>query len=194
MVSKLPFLPDEFHFAIASVAARAAQLDHHIEQAISQALMDRCQTSRFLLSNVSPDRLVDLLRCLLVDVLPLEEVHIKSLFEKIKQARQSRNEIMHWLWAQTDDPNRITMARIRPHEATKTVKKTVAQIQSIADSMLDAVGGLIDIGKKVEVLQEQTWRDKSELLTLRQRLASTSEPNPSSLFGLLGHLPPPSRE
>jgi hypothetical protein len=31
MPKKLPFLPDEHHYAIAHVATRAAQLDHVIE-------------------------------------------------------------------------------------------------------------------------------------------------------------------
>jgi hypothetical protein len=39
MPKKLPFLPDEHHYAIAHVATRAAQLDHVIEVCVDAQMV-----------------------------------------------------------------------------------------------------------------------------------------------------------
>lgn len=61
MTNKLPFIPEEFHYAIANVAARASQLDHMIEHSIEVMFGDMHNTAEFILKRgMSGDRLTEL--------------------------------------------------------------------------------------------------------------------------------------
>jgi hypothetical protein len=70
MPNKLPFLPDDHHYAIANVAVVAAQLDHMIEATIETALLDRKSTAEFMMKNLGADRVVGLLKAVLLDMAP----------------------------------------------------------------------------------------------------------------------------
>jgi len=48
MPDKLPLLPDEHHYAIAHVAARAAQLDHAIELAVVAQMANLRDAAKYL--------------------------------------------------------------------------------------------------------------------------------------------------
>ncbi|MCH8999509.1 MAG: hypothetical protein IID48_14780 [Proteobacteria bacterium] len=136
MVEKLPYLPDEHHYAIAAVAARAAQLDHHIEHAISCCLIDHPKTAEFALKNLSADRVVGLLKAVLLDMPPRNPEKIEDLISKIMKLRSERNELLHWLWGKSDEADKAAYSSIRPFREKQTKEKTAAEIQEIAEGML----------------------------------------------------------
>jgi hypothetical protein len=103
---KLPFLPDEHHYAIAHVATRAAQLDHAIELCVSAQMGSHRKAAEHLIKNLDTHRLVDLLRVLLQDNFPTRVSEIETLIQEIKAARAERNEVLHWLWVRTQIPQK----------------------------------------------------------------------------------------
>jgi hypothetical protein len=145
MVDKLPFLPDEHHYAIAAVATRSAQLDHSIEVTLYLALLKSPRTAEFLLKNLSQDRIVDLLSAVLTDAVPKSATAIDALIAEIKNVRKERNEILHWLWGKSEgDLQTAVHTTFRPFREERTTSKTAADIQSVADRALEAVKQLID--------------------------------------------------
>jgi hypothetical protein len=139
MRSKLPFLPDDHHYAIANVAARSAQLDHYIELTIQCALRDHEQTARFALKNLGQDRVVGLMEAVLLDVEPKAEAGIKSVIAEINRLRTARNEILHWLWGKTEDPDIARHATLRPFREPRHANKTAAEVQAVADDLMKVI-------------------------------------------------------
>jgi hypothetical protein len=165
MVDKLPFLPDEHHFAIAAVATRSAQLDHHIEFVINLAFLDRQHAAKFILKNLNGERMVGLLGAALHDVVPTHGESIDSLIAEINRRRGERNEILHWLWGKSDgDPGSAIHATIRPFRESRSSTKTAGQIQAVADAMLEIIRTLLK------------WQDFISHIRLGSPLQGTSEP------------------
>lgn len=104
MPKKLPFLPDEHHYAIAHVATRAAQLDYAIEYAVNAQMRSHIETAEHLIKRLDTNRLVELLDALLRDNFPARLSEIEKLIEDIKTARAERNEILHWIWGEGRRP------------------------------------------------------------------------------------------
>lgn len=146
MVEKLPFLPDEHHYAIAAVATRSSQMEHHIEHTIYIAFLLQNNTAEFLLKNLGADRIVGLLRAKMLDMMPNEEEKITKLFSEIKRVRNERNEIMHWIWGKTEDPQTAQHATIRPYRKQIEKTKSAEDIQKIADDMLNVSKALVRWG------------------------------------------------
>lgn len=138
MTYKLPFLSDEHHFAIANVAARAAQLDHHIEFAIQVLMDEQANAAKHLLKNMNSDRLVGYLEGLLLDRFPDQSSMIEDRFKKIVEARRGRNELLHWLWGTTEEPGTMKIARIRPYHEDREASRTTSDIMALAAEMLNA--------------------------------------------------------
>src|SRR5262245_5376417 len=120
MPKKLPFLPDEHHYAIAHVATRAAQLDYAIEYCVSAQM----RSHKHLIKRLDVNRLVDLLGPLLRDNFPTRLSEIEKLIEDIKAARAERNEVLHWIWGQADDPGTATLKSHRIYREKQTRTKT----------------------------------------------------------------------
>lgn len=139
MVDKLPYLSDEHHYAIAAVAARAAQLDSIIEISIASLLLAVPKTSAFVLKNMNGDRYVGLLEQMLLDLIPQREAIIKAAFERVGKLRTERNEILHWIYGVSDDPALARYTSIRPHRQPQERSKTAEEIQAVANEMLDLV-------------------------------------------------------
>ena len=59
MPKKLPFLPDEHHYAIAHVATRSAQLDHMVERSVDIQMMSQQRAAEYLIKHLDLNRLVD---------------------------------------------------------------------------------------------------------------------------------------
>jgi hypothetical protein len=144
MVDKLPFLSDDHHYAIAAVAARSAQLDTQIETTIAHiiagSVMER--TSEFILKNMNGDKYVGLLNSLLIDLYLGDEEKqalIKKVFERVKDLRTQRNEILHWICGKSDDPTHSKHVSIRPHRETREKTLTAQEILAVAKEMLDLV-------------------------------------------------------
>jgi hypothetical protein len=148
MVDKLPFLSDDHHYAIAAVAARAAQLDAMIEASISILLNSVPKTSKFILKNMNGDKYVGLLEQMILDLSSERGAITAKAFERIKAVRGERNEVLHWLWGKSDDPTIGKYVSQRPHRERQERTKTAKEIQAIADEMLRltlVISGLLSL-------------------------------------------------
>jgi len=81
---KLPFLPDEHHYAIAHVATRAAQLDHAIEFCVDAQMGSHREAAEYLIKSLDTPRLIGLLRVLLQDNFPTRVSEIEALIKRSK--------------------------------------------------------------------------------------------------------------
>ena len=156
-MSKLPFMSENHHFAIASVAVRAAQLDNYIELLISVVLWTREHTCRFLLKNLNGDKYVDLTKHLLLDSVPNHQADIEEIFSKIKELRNERNELLHWLWGKSEDITVAKYAQIRPFRERKIKTKTAVQIQIIAEDFLLMINLLMAWMEYVQEAQQPSF-------------------------------------
>jgi hypothetical protein len=172
MADKLPFLSDEFHFAIASVAARSAQMEHHIELAIAQLLQGKDNTARFVLKNLGQDRIVKFYQALLLDEFPEDKEAIDALISLVEDLRRERNEILHWLWGKTDDASTAVNATLRPFRDEKRKYRTAADIGLIADGMLSAVGYMTRWMELYNQRNTKSWLQKLSLPVPPNSLAS----------------------
>jgi len=161
MVDKLPFLSDEHHFAIAAVAARAAQLDNQIEHGIYTFLGDHHGAGAFLLNNLPSVKLLGLLNRLIADDYPGDEADIDDLFQRIAAARKQRNKLLHWVWGQSDDPSKAKAARVPPHKAREEQHWSSAEIAAVAGDLLSLTNELdIWIGRQWERIFPPLARDE----------------------------------
>src|SRR5262245_48718866 len=144
MPKKLPFLPDEYHYAIAHVATRAAQLDYAIEFAVNaQMMFFHGRAAEYLIKTLDKSRLVDLLRALLLDKFPTREAEIETLIQEIKGARAERNEILHWIWGvDPDDPTRARLGSKQLIREDRAKTKTADEVYALAERLLAAVHAL----------------------------------------------------
>jgi hypothetical protein len=143
MTTKLRFLPDDHHFAIANVAVRSSQLDHHIEATIDALLHDAHHTAHFVLHNLGTDRLVDLLGALLKDRFPKDHKTIETLISEIKKARRARNDFLHQIWGPMDAEGFAMRASFRPHREETFFPTTAEEIQKGADALMQCTKALI---------------------------------------------------
>ena len=197
MRDKLPFLPDDHHYAIAHVATRAAQLDHTIEYCIDIQFSPRGETSKFLIKNMDTNRLVSLLHVVLLENFPEKTGTINAMMGDIITARKERNEILHWLWGKGEDDTLARHGSMRPHREETSKTKTAEQIYEVAGLMLDASIALTRLNenwiKKLYVSDRAVpSSDTPAPPTPPERSASTSGPDQPKTGGLLDHLLQPS--
>jgi hypothetical protein len=145
-------------------------------------------TAEYLLKNLSADRLVQLLKCLLLDRFPDFEKDINDLLATITAKRQERNEVLHWLWGKADAPDTAVMTTIRPFRDERVKHKTARELRELAQEMLNAVVAL------TVYLHHASSPEEPEL-----PLPSLHSPLPSKgdlkdSLGLLGRPQMPSQE
>jgi len=190
MVDKLPFLPDEHHYAIAAVAARAAQLEATIETSISILLAATEKTSAFILKNMNGDKYVGLLKQMLLDLSPAREDIINKAFPRIAAARTERNEILHWLWGKSEKPSAAKYTSLRPHREQQERSKTAAEIQAVADELLElslVISALVTLSAKLRpspytpgptvLVADSTWQQMLDLFQSGQSLRRPPAPS-----------------
>ena len=161
MPTKLPHITDDHHFAIANVAGRAAQMDVQIEKTIAAGLMRQPKTAKYLLKNLGADRIVGLLKAMLLDTFPEEADQIDALNKTILELKADRNGILHWTWIPGRKPGTSISATARPFREFRYNEMSAGQIQVIADDMFAVARGLIE------------WQD-----ALRKRLVPPSPGKP----------------
>ncbi len=179
MDMKLPFLPDEHHYAIASVAARSAQLDHHIELMVQIALLSHQNTAEFALRNLGADRVVGLLRATLLDLAPDQADIIEALVVEIARLRGERNEVMHWLWSKSDEDDKAIHGTLRPFRTPQKKTKTAKEVHAIAEGMVEVVKSLSDWHDLVLEGPRSTWLDKLSPQPPRPNLGGPLSPRRS---------------
>jgi hypothetical protein len=200
MPDKLPFLPDEHHYAIAHVASRAAQLDHQIEFSVFTQFYPRHETSKYLLKNLDSNRLVNLLHALLRDNFKDRSTLIDAMMKDIAEARRERNEILHWLWGKGEDDTIARHGTSRPYRSEESKTKTAQQIYDVAALMLDATIALNRLDTEylkrygMDPASLPALPDTPEPPTLPPHSASPETAGHSEDGGLLDPPPPPSPE
>jgi hypothetical protein len=143
MATKLPFLSDDHHFAIANVAAHAATLDQIIDRLV-YLTVEPDLVSEFLVKNISVDRLVDVLRLALVAELKNYASLIDRMFGRLKAARTERNRVLHWLHETTESPDIVRFTDKRAGREQNPKDYTAKDIQKIADTMQDSYDELVE--------------------------------------------------
>ena len=143
MPTKLPHLTDDQHFAIANVAGRAAQMDVQIEKTIVAGLRQQPKTAEYLLKNLGADRIVGLLKTVLLDTFPKKKDPIDALNKTIRELKADRNEILHWTWIPGQKPETSISATARPFREFRYNEMSADQIQVIADDMLAVTRALL---------------------------------------------------
>jgi hypothetical protein len=143
MSTKLPFLSDDHHFAIANVAVRVGQMEWHIENLIHNALFKQPKTAEVALKNLGADRLVTFVSAVLHDSFPEFTAEIDSLESEINRIKTERNEILHWIWGKSEKPETAIHISARPFRAHLQKKKTALDIQKVADDALEAVKAIV---------------------------------------------------
>jgi hypothetical protein len=136
MVTKLPYLSDDHHFAIANVAAQAAELDLVLDSAVYLTIQPE-QVSLYLVKNLGPDRLVEILKLALIAELPNYKNNISALFDRIKKCRRQRNEVLHWMHEAADSKDIVRFVDQRRGREPKPKDMTAKDIQQIADETQD---------------------------------------------------------
>jgi hypothetical protein len=185
MIDKLPFLSDDHHTAITSLALRVSQLEHHLEFLIWSMMIRQSNAAQVILKTMNADKIVMLAEALLNDAFPLDSDAIKKLFTDIRATRTERNEILHWLWAKTEDDLVAKHASIRPFREERSKTKTAQQISDSAQLALDLIGKLVDFDRRIF----QKWdAEKPSPETLFGQLFQSSSPE-SSFQGLLSGKP-----
>jgi hypothetical protein len=198
MRGKLPFLPDEHHYAIAHVATRAAQLDHAIEFSVMVQMMPHRETAQFLIKGLDINRLIGLLHTLLRENFPDECAITDGMMKDVGDARRERNEILHWLWGKGDDETTAKHGSMRPYRPDVTKTKTAEQIYSVADTMLLATMALHKLDQRrldqlnIDFDLARSLLDTPEQQAPPEHSASPENPDPPEAPGLLGPQPPPS--
>ncbi len=144
MVKKFPHLSDDFHFAIANVAAYSSRLEYHIERTIHKALADKPETAEYLLKNTGSDRLVGLLKALLLDAFPEEVDQVERLISLIKSARKERNAVFHNTWITGATPETSISVSSRPFREFRHKEMKPEQVQEIADDLHQAARALLE--------------------------------------------------
>jgi hypothetical protein len=200
MPDKLSFLPDEHHYAITSVVARAAQLDHSIMYAVMAQLVRQQELGKWLLLNVDINRLVNALHAALRDNFPTETEQMDSLVQRVKAARSERNDIMHWLWGASDDDT-LFMQTMRPYKNEPPPKrKTAKDIYALAAELLNLTAALNAIDQRhfakvnTELSQQRALLETLDRQILPARWALPETTDQPGGLGLLGLLPQPSQE
>jgi hypothetical protein len=118
-------------------------MDYHLEVTVAKALEKQPKTAEFLLKNLSMDRVVALLKSLLLDLLPEEEEAIQNLIAEIADLRSDRNEILHWSWRPGETEETAMSTSLRPFREFRYASKKASEIQEVADQMQNAAHALM---------------------------------------------------
>jgi len=193
MIDKLPFLPDEHHYAITAVTARSAALDHMIDFTIAGLMVGRKNTAAFMLRQVGTDRLVNLLGALMSDIFPDRQDDITALISKIANLRRERNEVTHWLSTKTDDPTIAKFQNLRPFRNPVPAKlKSAADVEKISQGLLECTAeldGWLSRGNNkltkdvralalLETLVQQARRERLASLLAQDQPEMPEQPSP----------------
>ena len=164
MTTKLPFLSDDHHFAIANVAVHSATLDQTIDRLVYLTILPH-SVAEFLVKNTPPDRLVEILRLTFVAELAQHSALIDALFGQIKKSRSDRNHVLHWLHESTEKPDVVRFARFADKRGGRKASPkdyTASDIQKIADTMAESSGELLDWWNLYNWRCAARWRDTPE--------------------------------
>lgn len=137
-------LPVKHQIAIASIATEAARLEYHIEHTIHLALYDQRTTAEYLLKSLAGDRLVGLLKALLLDAVPEEKQKVDNLIAEIRELKLDRNTILHWTSIRTEKPDEIIFASVRPFREFQCALRTAPDILAVSSRLESASRALME--------------------------------------------------
>lgn len=147
-ITKIPFLTDAHHFALANVMVRSSQLEHHIEMTIETLMDGQENSAKFLLKNLGGDRIAGFLLELLKDArLPtITDAEATKLVTEIKRVRDERNSLMHLAWGSSDLPGQAVQGDYRPFRERRRRNVSAAFVETIASDLSAACLELVDVG------------------------------------------------
>ena len=95
------------------------------------------------MKNLGSDRVVKLLKAILLDTAPDETEQVENLIREIDDLRTQRNEILHRTWIPGLREGEAISASARPFREFRWAPKTPDQIQETADLMVNVVHALM---------------------------------------------------
>ena len=110
-------------------------MDVQIENTIAAGLRQQPKTAEFVLKNLGANRIVDLLKAILLDGFPDEADQIDALIKTILELKADRNGILHWTWIPGLSPETSISATARPFREFRYNEMDAGQIQVIADDL-----------------------------------------------------------
>ena len=131
-------MSDDVHSAIASVAASAALMDRHLDTAIAHLLLGKEATARFLLKTLAHDQLPGLYQALLFDEFPESERQIADLIGLIEELRKEREDMLDWLWSETEAEATSSDVAMGSFRASRTKYQTLEAISVVAAGLTRA--------------------------------------------------------
>lgn len=175
-MKSLPYLLDEHLIAIAHVAIRSAQLEHSIEIGVSALFGTQRATAKAILTESHSNKLVGLLRTLLLDIFRFETDGIEPMINRVHKARRRRNDVMHYVWGRADERGKALAVQVRPFREPKDLAMTAAEIGEVADELLAA---------SIEVM-EWTERGMDRVLPKSSPNRLLQQPQPLGLLSPSG--------
>jgi len=79
----------------------------------------------------------------LLDAAPEYEQEIEKLDAEIKRLRSERNDIMHWIWGESEGSDAAFHISARPFRKHQMSTKTADQIKKIAHETVEAIEALL---------------------------------------------------
>ena len=136
-------------------------------------MLNQPKTAEFLLKNLGSDRVVGVLKSILLDVAPEEEPRITNLIKTIVDLRTERNKILHWTWSKGLEDDEAISASARPFREFHYSSKKARQIQQSADEMANVSHALMEWQQFLHKRLARPSPDKPAPLT-----PPTSSPSP----------------
>jgi hypothetical protein len=132
-------LTDAHLKGIGSVAVRAGMLDVFIESSVEKAAIHLPKILREKASAFSTPQKIDLLGQLLTERMPADAKEIRELISRVHATRSERDDVIHRLWAATEDPN--IKALWAQKDGKKIVKRRVTEqyLVGLAERLTDLI-------------------------------------------------------
>jgi hypothetical protein len=195
MTDKLPFLSDDFHYAITKVAAHGSVLDYMIELCLYHLLPDHENLVAYLLKHMSSNRYVGLVEALFKDAFPNEADAITAEIKAVEDARNERNRLMHWLWSKSEDPAIMKMAHVKPHrEERETRFMALEEVRGLGKAILDAHDRLNERLARFQSERLEALRQTRDALAHLQHCLSALNPDEKEIHEQLARQQRTSQE
>lgn len=151
-------MSDDVRSAIASVAASSALMDRHLDSAIAHLLLGKEATARFLLKTLAHDQLPRLYQALLFDEFPESERQITDLIDLIEELRKEREDMLDWLWSETEAETTSSDVAMGSFRASHTKYQTVEAISVVAAGLTRVVAFMTGWMERVDMKQSRSSR------------------------------------
>jgi hypothetical protein len=131
-------LQNEHLIAIGHVAVRAAMLDKLIELTAKQITKKYSELVRKEIDKFSQAQNIYLIKEALSSDLPQFQNAISEFVSEIFATRTERNDVMHRIWRQSENPETMVLVEVSHSGPEKEVRRVSAKsMRALADRILD---------------------------------------------------------